>query len=53
MSEATYYNLTRISSILTWIVLIISNLIWESPEQRKPILKPANLKIISSNQKSE
>lgn len=33
MSEATYCSSTRICSTLTWIVLIISALIWESPEQ--------------------
>lgn len=34
MSEAPTYGSNRISSILTRIVLIISTLIWESPEQR-------------------
>lgn len=51
MSEATCYSSTGISSILTWIVLIITTLIWESPKQNKPILKPANLMTIGSNRK--
>lgn len=53
MSEAPTCGSNRISSILTQMVLIISTIIWESPEQKEPILKSANLMTIGSNQKSQ